>query len=211
MGDQVVVGERVAIIDALANSSRGLTVSQLVGLLGASDSQVRRLLSGLAAAGAVSTLKDDPTGPGRPTLRFRLAPPSGGWPELVQMLVVLVTRIAEIDSDDIAVVGRERGAALARGEFPDGVVEVQARLGFAPRDVSTRQDERDQARRLNLQSCPYRDAVLSEGGRAICALHKGLAEGMSTALGGHVDVFEVRDPITAGCEIRLRRGQPACA
>ncbi len=203
------MSERVAIVDALADNSGGLTVAQLVGLLGASDSQVRRTLSALTAAGAVTTLKDGPSGPGRPTLRFRLAQSTSGWPEIVQMLIVLLGRIDSVDERTVLEVGRTRGAAMAVGDFPDGVVEVMARLGFGPRDISSRGDERDQARRLSFQSCPFRDAVAAQGGHTVCVLHQGLIEGMSAALGGHLDLFEIRDPVTAGCEMRVRRDRPA--
>jgi predicted ArsR family transcriptional regulator len=177
------MSERAAIVDVLASNSEGLTVSELVGLLGASDSQVRRTLSALMAAGAVTTLKDGPAGPGRPTLRFRLAQSTGGWPEVVQMLIAVL-------------------------ELPDGVIEGMARLGFGPRDISTRADERDHARRVSFQSCPFRDAVAAPGGHTVCVLHHGLIEGMTAALGGHLDLFEIRDPITAGCEMRVRRDRP---
>lgn len=195
---------RVGIVDALANNTDGLTVSQLVALLGASDSQVRRSLSGLVAAGAVTTLKDEPTGPGRPTLRFRLAPTSNAWPELARMLVAMMARIERNVPTDPLAVARRRGAEMANGEFPHGVVDVMAGLGFSPRDQSSRQDIREQAARVSFQNCPFRDAVLAEGGHLVCTLHRGLLEGMSHALGGVVEAFEVRDPIAAGCEVRLR-------
>lgn len=195
--------EQEGIFDALASSADGLTVSELVGLLGASDSQVRRRLSALVAAGAVTTLKDDPAGPGRPTLRFRLSPTTSGWPELVRILVAVVAGDSEHEQAllDLA---RERGANMATGEFPHGVVDTMAQLGFAPRDRSSRQDAKEDAYRLSFQSCPFRDAVTAEGGRTVCTLHRGLIEGMTAALGGELDHFEVRDPIVAGCEVRLR-------
>jgi predicted ArsR family transcriptional regulator len=202
------MSERVAIVGALADNVEGLTVSELVGLLGASDSQVRRTLSALMAAGAVTTLKDDPAGPGRPTLRFRLAQSTGGWPEVVQMLIGMLERIDAVDERTVREAGRAHGAAMALGEFPDGVIEGMARLGFGPRDISTRADERDHARRISFQSCPFRDAVAAPGGHTVCILHHGLIEGMSAALGGHLDLFEIRDPITAGCEMIVRRDRP---
>ena len=201
------MSERAAIVDVLASNTEGLTVSELVGLLGASDSQVRRTLSALMAAGAVTTLKDGPAGPGRPTLRFRLAQSTGGWPEVVQMLIA-VLELPERHGRTVREAGRAHGAAMALGEFPDGVIEGMARLGFGPRDISTRADERDHARRVSFQSCPFRDAVAAPGGHTVCVLHHGLIEGMTAALGGHLDLFEIRDPITAGCEMRVRRDRP---
>jgi len=197
------MAEQEGIFDALASNADGLTVSELVGLLGASDSQVRRKLSALVAAGAVTTLKDDPAGPGRPTLRFRLSPTTSGWPELVRILVAVVGTGTDREAAMLAV-ARQRGAQMASGEFPHGVVDTMARLGFAPRDRSSRQDAREAAHRVSFQTCPFRDAVAAEGGRAVCSLHRGLVEGMSEALGGRVDYFDARDPIVAGCEVRLR-------
>jgi predicted ArsR family transcriptional regulator len=197
------MSEQEGIFDALASNADGLTVSELVGLLGASDSQVRRKLSALVAAGAVTTLKDDPAGPGRPTLRFRLAPMTSGWPELVRILVAVVGRNEE---QEVALMelARERGQAIGEGDFPDSIIDAMARLGFSPRDRSSRQDAKDDAYRLSFQSCPFRDAVTSEGGRAVCAMHHGLIEGMALATGGEVDEFVPLDPIVAGCEVRLR-------
>jgi predicted ArsR family transcriptional regulator len=169
--------EQEGIFDALASNADGLTVSELVGLLGASDSQVRRKLSALVAAGAVTTLKDDPAGPGRPTLRFRLAPTTSAWPDLVRILVAIVG--GNRDHEQVLLgLARSRGADMVSGEFPHGVVDTMARLGFAPRDRSTRQDVKDDAYRLSFETCPYRDAV--------------------------IDQFDPRDPIAAGCEVRLR-------
>lgn len=195
--------EQEGIFDALASNADGLTVSELVGLLGASDSQVRRKLSALVAAGAVTTLKDDPAGPGRPTLRFRLAPTTSAWPELVRILVAVVGNSEEHELALIEL-ARERGATIGDGEFPDRVIEAMAGLGFSPRDRSSRQDAKDDAYRLSFQSCPFRDAVGAEGGRAVCAMHRGMLEGMADAIGADVDEFIPRDPIVAGCEVRLR-------
>ncbi len=128
------MSQQVGVVGALAESPGGLTVPQLVGLLGKSDSQVRRELSALVAMGAVATLKDDPIGPGRPALRFRFAPPTSGWPEIVRMLLATLGRHDWVDQDVLLQIARERGAEMATGEFPHGVVDVMARLGFAPRD-----------------------------------------------------------------------------
>lgn len=195
--------EQEGIFDALASNADGLTVSELVGLLGASDSQVRRELSTLVAAGAVTTLKDDPAGPGRPTLRFRLAPTTSAWPDLVRILVAMVGGSRDHEQALLGL-ARDRGANMVSGEFPHGVIDIMARLGFAPRDRSTRQDVKDDAYRLSFETCPYRDAVTADGGHNVCTVHRGLVEGMSEALGGVVDQFDPRDPIAAGCEVRLR-------
>ncbi len=195
--------ERQGIFDALASNADGLTVSQLVGLLGASDSQVRRKLSTLVAAGAVTTLKDEPAGPGRPTLRFRLAPTTSAWPELVRILVAVVgdSREHEIELVELA---RERGVQIGAGEFPDRVFEAMAGFGFSPRDRSSRQDAKHDAYRFSFQTCPFRDAVSAGGGRAVCAMHRGMLEGMASAVGAEVDEFVAYDPIVAGCEVCLR-------
>jgi len=202
------VNERVAILDALTRHEEGLSVSQLVGVLGASDSQIRRGLSVLVAAGAVATVKDDPSGPGRPTLRFRLAGRASGWPELVEMLLALLGRVESVNELMTLEVGREHGAAMAAGAPPDAIDAEMARLGFAPRDISSSRDRRDDAQRLRFDTCPFRDAVSSDGGHAVCLLHQGLLEGLSAKLGGYVDQFEVRDPTVAGCQVRVRFTRP---
>jgi len=201
--------ERLSIFEALGNSPAGLTVSELVGVVGASDSQIRRNLSALVAAGSVTTAKQRRATPGRPSLTFRLSQSGSGWPDIVRMLIGALHGVDSFDQSILLSAGRKHGAAIAAGEFPEGIVDAMAAFGFAPRDVSSARDERERARRVSFQTCPFRDAVASDGGHAVCALHQGLGEGLSAALGGHVDLFEVREPISAGCQIRLVAGAPA--
>lgn len=159
----------------------------------------------LAAAGAVTTLQDPPSGPGRPTLRFRLAQSPSGCPALAQMLVGLQARMGPAEASTVREVGREYGAALTSGDSPSDVIETLARVGFSPRDISSGQDTRADAQRLSLQTCAFRDAAVAEGGQVVCVLCRGLIEGVSTASGGNAELLAVHGPITGGCQVRVRR------
>jgi len=187
----------------LANSMNGLTVAELVGLLRTPDTRVRRELSTLVATGAVAAIKDDPTGPGRPRLRFRLAPKATAWPEVVQLLLSALGRHEPVDDSVLREIAYERGAAMAAGEFPRGVVDAMALMGFAPHERSSRREAGQQISRVSFENCPFRDVVAADGGEAVCVLHHGLTDGLTAALGGRLDSFEIRDPTVAACEITL--------
>ena len=74
------------------------------------------------------------------------------------------------------------------------------RSGFEPKVSGTRRDVE-----VNLLHCPFAD-VATDDTATICQLHLGLAEGAAEALGGvEVVGLELRDPVTAGCVLRLRR------
>jgi predicted ArsR family transcriptional regulator len=75
-----------------------------------------------------------------------------------------------------------------------------ARHGFAPRRVG-------HGRRVEvvLDVCPFADVAV-EDPAVVCALHRGLAEGIVERVGGaRVETFVANDPYRAGCRIGVRR------
>jgi hypothetical protein len=100
--------------------------------------------------------------------------------------------------------GREHGrgdATLAASADPIDAVEDDARRnGFAPRRVT-----KGRRVELVLDACPLAEAAVDDP-RTVCALHRGLAEGLVEGVGGaRVERFTAYDPYTAGCRITLRR------
>ncbi len=201
-------GLRAEIVGALSGAPGGLTVGELHEALGGSDSALRRELAALSATGAVMTLRDAPAGPGRPTLRFQLAPVKGGWTAIVNMLVGFLGRDRSQTADQVFEFGREQGAALLREPSFDAVIAFQAELGFSPRMLSPRGGLEAGDVTLRFENCPLRDAVASEGGRVVCSLHHGLLAGQAAGAGGSVERFEPQDPYSAGCLARLRGVEP---
>ena len=59
---------------------------------------------------------------------------------------------------------------------------------------------------VRLRACPFKDAVLAEGGHLICALHRGLVRGALERVDDEAELadFEPKDPVTAGCRVHVR-------
>jgi len=198
------MADRDHILRALSASETGLTVAELVGLVGTSDSQVRRGLLGLVAAGTVATFKDVPEGPGRPSLRFRVAPRDASWPGLVRALLTAIW-----DEESAPIAARERvakacGVTMATGQPRDALFDLMAGLGFAPRDETTPADVRELCIRVRFQACPFSNVTAREAADTVCLMHRGLLDGTVAQLGGSVDSFDMYDPCLAGCELRAR-------
>ena len=190
------------VIDVLARHPDGLTITEMVGMVQESDTQIRRALAQLAAAGAVSAKKDPPQGRGRPTMRFRLVPTTDTWARFALTLLEVVARQGIAD-DVIADVARDQGVEVIGATGAEDVFGAMAHLGFAPRDVTSPADQKAGRVRLEFLNCPLRDGVLSPGGSALCAAHHGLAEGMCERTGQRLDAFDVVDPIRVGCRAVL--------
>jgi predicted ArsR family transcriptional regulator len=198
-------GQKDGVVDVLARHPAGLTITEMVGMVGESDTQIRRALAQLAAAGAVAARKDPPQGRGRPTMRFRLVPTTDTWARFALTLVEVIAR-QQIPAEDIAAAARNQAPELMVATAADDAFGVMGQLGFAPRDVTSPTDQKAGRTRLEFVNCPLRDGVLAEGGAALCAAHRGLIEGMCAATGQHLEEFEVMDPIRVGCRAILRAG-----
>lgn len=196
-------GQRDGVVDVLARHPAGLTITEMVGMVGESDTQIRRALAQLAAAGAVAARKDPPQGRGRPTMRFRLVPTTDTWARFALALIEVVAR-QQIPAEDVAAAARAQAPELMAATAADDAFGVMAQLGFAPRDVTSPTDQKAGRTRLEFVNCPLRDGVLAAGGSTLCAAHRGLIEGMCGATGQRLEAFEVIDPIRVGCRATLR-------
>lgn len=205
---------RRAVAEALGGAPDGLTVADLARRVGLHHNAVRRHLAALQRAGVVAAGPSAPTGRrGRPSVRYALAAPQAvaavGNRELVRLLLELVRR-ARTTEDDIEAFGWEQGRRLVpEGAEIDGLTTSLAGLGFAPEEVTSAADRRAGAMDVRLRACPFREAVLAEGGHLICALHRGLVRGALERIddAAELAVFEPRHPVTAGCRV-LVQGLP---
>jgi predicted ArsR family transcriptional regulator len=199
---------RQAIAEALGTASGGLTVAEIAERVDRHPNAVRQHLDVLQRAGVVVAAPSPPTGRrGRPSARYALAAPHAvaavGHRELVRLLLELVRR-AGTDDEDIEAFGREQGRGLVeRGAPPAALPAAFAGLGFAPEEVTPEAARRRGAMDLRLRACPFKEAVLAEGGHLICALHRGLVSGALERIDedAELEVFEPKDPVTAGCRV----------
>ena len=191
----------MAIIDLLGEADGPLTSRQLAARLGVHHTAVRQHAEVLIDAGLVVAATLPPAGRGRPQVGYRLAV----RPDPYQHLSGLLSEAVRT-GDTAREVGRRHGAEVTPS--PDGPVEtlrVEAeRLGFRPLVVEGAAGRTE----LVLEECPFAD-VASTDPKTICALHRGLAEGVAEAVGGvEVESLHVADPHAGGCRLVLHvRGE----
>lgn len=206
---------RRAIAEVLGAEEGGLSVAPLAARVGLHQNAVRQHLEILQRSGIVVASPAPPTGRrGRPSVRYALAAPHAvaavGHRELVRLLLELVRR-ARTSEDDVEAFGWEQGRELVGGgEGLGGLVSSLAGLGFAPEEVTSEADRRAGELDLRLRACPFKEAVLAEGGQLICALHRGLVRGALERIDDDAElaVFEPKDPVTAGCRVLVRGAAP---
>ena len=199
---------RRRIAEALGSAGAGLTVAALAQRVELHPNAVRQHLDVLQRAGVVVAAPSAPTGRrGRPSTAYALAAPHAvaavGHRELVRLLLEFVRRMPA-GEEDIEAFGWDQGRHLVTGEPQAGALAASfAGLGFAPEEVTSEGERRAGAMDLRLRACPFKDAVLAEGGHLICALHRGLVRGALERIdaGAELAVFEPKDPVTAGCRV----------
>jgi predicted ArsR family transcriptional regulator len=190
---------RRRILDLVAHADQPVSVAELTAQLGCNHNAVRQHLAQLRAAGLVREEREARTHPGRPRLLYRATTPPDPYARLARLLLAL-----RASNDTPRALGRREGsrdAASADTTDPIDALEADARRsGFEPRRVT-----RGRRVDLVLDACPLADAAVDDP-RTVCALHRGLAEGVVESLGGaQIESFTVHDPQTAGCRIRIRR------
>lgn len=199
---------RRAVAEALGAAGDGLTVAGVAERVGLHPNAVRQHLEALQRAGVVVAAPSPPTGRrGRPSARYALAAPQAvaavGHRELVRLLLELVRR-AGTDEDQIEAFGWEHGRGLVAQDAPPEALSASfAGLGFAPEEVTPEGARREGEMDVRLRACPFKEAVLAEGGHLICALHRGLVRGALERVDDDAEltVFEPKDPRTAGCRV----------
>lgn len=202
---------RRAIAETIGTSGDGLTVAALAERIELHPNAIRQHLDTLQRAGVVVAAPAAPTGRrGRPSVRYALAAPHAvaavGHRELVRLLLELVRRL-RASEDDVEAFGWEQGRALVADDVgADGLTASLAGLGFAPEEVTSEAARRAGEMDVRLRACPFKDAVLAEGGHLICALHRGLVRGGLERIDIDADlaVFEPKDPVNAGCRVVVR-------
>jgi predicted ArsR family transcriptional regulator len=197
----VAVPLRRQVLDLILAAGHPVTVAELTAELGCNHNAVRQHLTRLRDAGLVAETREARDRPGRPRLLYAATTRPDPYARLARLL--LTARRSTLTPRAI---GRQAG----RDEIETGAVEETdaldaleidaARQGFSPRRV-------DGGRRLELvlEVCPFAD-VAAEDPVTVCALHRGIAEGIVAAVSGaKVKSFVAHDPYRAGCRIGVQR------
>jgi predicted ArsR family transcriptional regulator len=196
---------RRRVLDLVVASHAPTTVAELTDAVGLNHNTVRQHLARLCSAGLVIESHEHRRTPGRPRLLYRAAHSTTtdgrAQYELVARLLLRALRTGAPAIEVGREAGREDAADAATPHDTDAITALEhetARLGFMP----TRFVRREHVD-LVLHHCPIAD-IAAQDPATICALHRGLAEGLVDALGGaRVTGLTVRNPHSAGCRIRV--------
>ena len=182
-----------------------VTISDLLRKFHLNHTTIRQHLSQLSDAGLLVESRATPVGPGRPKRLYQVAPDArGSWTNdgPYENLSVLLLEVLRSGRDAVEV-GREAGrkrVPIARtgATKVETLVDEVSREGFAPTV-----DETDSAIDLVLTRCPFAAAAAVDP-TTVCALHRGLAEGLAESIGDlTVTELVVRSPKQAGCRLRV--------
>jgi len=179
--------KRLQVLTLLEDAGTPLTAPEVAERLGIHGNTARFHLDGLVADGLAVRAVQEPTGPGRPRVRFSAsAPASAGdrrsYPLLAEMLAGFVAaRVPEAPTASIEA-GREWGRYLteppppfqqvAETEALDTVVERLGGVGF-----ESHVEGHDEDLRLEISHCPFLE-VAGRHQSVVCAMHLGLIRGV---------------------------------
>lgn len=194
---------RHRIFSYLLDTGVPVGVAELTDHLGFNHNAIRQHLAKLVAAGLLVEATAPPQGPGRPRLLYEIDPTAesrwgimGPYERLSAMLVEII-RTGEAPIE----VGREEGRRQPGGgngsDATDHVIEFMARQGFEPRVQRNAEGVE-----VVLDHCPFASAAAADP-TTICALHRGMAEGLVE--GSDLKVVDQinEDPYVAGCRLIL--------
>lgn len=201
---------RHAIFRYVAGSPAPVDVAELTGLFGLNHNAIRQHLAKLVQAGLVteSTARDG--GRGRPRLIYQVAPGvESRWGAVgpYERLALLLTEVIRTGSAPVEVgrrAGRRLQAAPVAGDEVAQVASAMARQGFEPEVRRGRRTE------VVLHACPFVSAAVTDP-ETVCALHRGIAEGLVDGTSLEVVDLVRKDPRRAGCRVTLRTKDDASA
>jgi predicted ArsR family transcriptional regulator len=195
---------RHAIFRHIVDAGRPVGVSELNDFFAFNHNAIRQHLAKLVNAQLVIESTAPTAGRGRPKLVYEVAPDvegrwgtSGPYERLSRLLVEIIR--SGVGAEEI---GR-RAAAELRVDSPSGdvvadVSAAMARQGFEPEIRRTRGGTE-----IVLRHCPFETAALADR-NTVCALHLGIAEGLTEGTSLSVAELVAKDPRTAQCTLRLR-------
>ena len=194
---------RHAIFQHITSSDEPVGVAELNERFPLNHNAIRQHLAKLVGAGLVVEATAPISGRGRPRLVYTASPTAeGAWGttgpyERLSRLLAEIIRSGSSAEE----VGR-RAAEEFRVPSPSGDVvadisAAMARQGFEP-EVRPRRGGAE----IVLHTCPFATAAMVDR-HTVCALHLGIAEGLTAATPGVVSELVAYDPRRAGCRLRI--------
>lgn len=183
---------RSRLLAVLRQASGPMGVRELADAVDLHPNTTREHLDQLVASGLVTREASQPSGRGRPALRYVAEPiTSEEDPRAYRALAsVLAKELALRPDVDVAATsaGERWGHAIAHGRAPalstadavDRLVDVLDEAGFAP-DHPAGPDQP-----IRLRRCPFAP-LAREQGDVVCAVHLGLMRGALRELGAPLD------------------------
>lgn len=210
---------RLQVLTLLEEAGVPLTVSEVAARLGVHENTARFHLEGLLHDDLARRSVDEPTGPGRPRVRFdaRTKGPATdrrSYRLLAQMLAGLVTEQLPSPSTACEEAGRAWGRYLADAPPPftrpaeadslEALVADLDEVGFDSHPVP----EPDGVR-LEISHCPFLE-VASRSQEVVCAMHLGLIRGVLEEAAAPLEAESLTPLVEPSrCVARLRRTGPA--
>lgn len=195
---------RHGIFRYIADAGGPVGVAELTDRFGFNHNAIRQHLAKLVAAGLVSEGKARGAGRGRPRLLYTLDPAAEGkwgtegpYERLSRLLVEVIgtgTTPEEAGRRSSAEASRRTGGA----NTVDALLDEMTRQGFDPE-----LRERRTGPELVLRHCPFGTAAAADPD-TVCAIHLGIARGLTEGSMLTVDELIANDPRTANCRLRLR-------
>ena len=194
---------RHAIYRHITEAGRPMGIAQLNENFTFNHNAIRQHLAKLLAVGLIIESKVQGPGRGRPRLVYEPNPAlEGSWGtsgpyERLSRLLVNIIRTG-LDPEEV---GR-RSADQFRTPSPSGdivadISAAMARQGFDPEIRPAREGAE-----IVLHRCPFATVALADR-NTICALHLGIAEGLTDATASVTELVAY-DPRKADCRLRLR-------
>ena len=205
---------RHAVFRHIAAADEAVGIAELTERFAFNHNAIRQHVAKLVDAGLVVETTAPVTGPGRPRRVYALDPAADGlwgttgpYERLSRLLAEVITTGRSAEE-----VGR-RAADDFRVRSPSGDVladltGAMARQGFAPEVRPVRGGAE-----VVLQNCPF-ESTARAARDTVCAIHLGIAEGLTDGTTIVVDELVGNDPRRANCRLRLhvadsRPEQPA--
>jgi predicted ArsR family transcriptional regulator len=194
---------RSRLLEALRASDVPLATRDLAATLGLHPNSVREQLAALVTAGLVVRETTQPSGRGRPALRYSARPDRDDhdpYRDLAQVLAEQLARLPDAAANALAA-GAAWGRAAAgapadrgQADAPDARRRLVALLedaGFAPE----RAGDEDPAAPIRLRQCPF-EPLARDNRAVVCGVHLGLMRGALGQLGAPLDAIAL-EPFVA--------------
>lgn len=195
---------RYRVFRYLADADRPVGVAELTAQFGFNHNAIRQHLAKLVDARLVSETTAPTGGSGRPPLAYEVSPGvdsrwgvTGPYERLSLLLTEIINTADAPERVGWRAGQRYRKATADSVGVVDNLADTMARMGFEP-TVRARGKLID----VVLNTCPFATTAVADPD-IVCALHLGMARGITDATDIVVDELIAKDPRRAKCRLRL--------